>query len=73
MAKSLRERLRLKGQVLYGDGAFGDMYVDLKLAPAQRRRVLQEALRTYRSHPQVAAVFTKDELRVAAGAYRFAR
>jgi arylsulfatase A-like enzyme len=68
MAKSLRERLRLKGQVLYGDGAFGDMYVDLKLAPAQRRRVLQEALRTYRSHPQVAAVFTKDELRVAAGA-----
>jgi predicted AlkP superfamily pyrophosphatase or phosphodiesterase len=66
MAKSLRERLRLKGDVLYGDGAFGDMYVDLKLAPVQRRRVLQEVIRTYRSHPQVAAVFTKEELRLAA-------
>jgi predicted AlkP superfamily pyrophosphatase or phosphodiesterase len=67
MAKSLRERLRLKGDVLYGDGAFGDMYLDRKLAPAQRRRVLQEALSFYRSHPQVAAVFTKDELRAAPG------
>ena len=67
MAKSLRERLRLKGDVLYGDGAFGDMYLDRKLAPAQRRRVLQEALAFYRNHPQVAAVFTKDELRAAPG------
>jgi predicted AlkP superfamily pyrophosphatase or phosphodiesterase len=65
MAKSLAARLKLKGDVLYGDGAFGDMYVDRKLAPAQRARVLREAVATYRRHPQVAAVFTRAELAAA--------
>ena len=65
MAKSLASRLKLKGDVLYGDGAFGDMYVDRKLTQAQRARVLREALATYRRHPQVAAVFTKAELSAA--------
>jgi predicted AlkP superfamily pyrophosphatase or phosphodiesterase len=65
MAKALAARLRLKGDVLYGDGAFGDMYVDRKLTPAQRARVAAEAVRTYRAHPQVAAVFTKAELAAA--------
>jgi predicted AlkP superfamily pyrophosphatase or phosphodiesterase len=62
MAKALAAKLKLKGQVLYGDGAFGDMYVDRTLAPAQRSRVAAEAVRTYRAHPQVAAVFTKAEI-----------
>jgi predicted AlkP superfamily pyrophosphatase or phosphodiesterase len=65
MGKALGERLKLKGQVLYGDGAFGDMYVDRKLAPAQRARVAAEAVKAYRAHPQVAAVFTKAELTAA--------
>jgi predicted AlkP superfamily pyrophosphatase or phosphodiesterase len=65
MAKAIGDRLRLKGQVLYGDGAFGDIYVDTKLAPAQRARVLAEALKAYRAHRQVAAVFTKAELAAA--------
>ncbi|HEX9965062.1 MAG TPA: alkaline phosphatase family protein [Allosphingosinicella sp.] len=67
MAKSLAARLKLGGQVLYGDGAFGDMYVDRKLNAAQRARVLREAVATYRRHPQVAAVFTKAELAAAPG------
>ncbi|HYI41632.1 MAG TPA: alkaline phosphatase family protein [Allosphingosinicella sp.] len=67
MAKSLASRLRLKGDLLYGDGAFGDMYVDRKLTVAQRARVLREAVATYRRHPQVAAVFTKAELAAAPG------
>ena len=33
--------------------------------PAQRARVLREAVATYRRHPQVAAVFTKAELAAA--------
>ncbi|HEX8573503.1 MAG TPA: alkaline phosphatase family protein [Allosphingosinicella sp.] len=67
MAKSLASKLKLSGDVLYGDGAFGDMYVDRKLAPAQRARVLREAVATYRRHPQVAAVFTRAELAAAPG------
>jgi predicted AlkP superfamily pyrophosphatase or phosphodiesterase len=66
MAKALAAKLKLKGEVLYGDGAFGDMYVDRKLAPAQRARVAAEAVRTYRAHPQVAAVFTKAEIMASA-------
>ncbi len=65
MAKTLGTRLGLSGPVLYGDGAFGDMYVDRALTPAQRQRVLDEALRAYRAHPQVAEVFTAAQLRSA--------
>ena len=65
MAKALGGSLGVSGPVLYGDGPFGDMYVDRALAPAQRQRVLAEAVRRYRAHPQVAAVFTADQLRAA--------
>ena len=65
LAKSLAAKLKLSGEVLYGDGAFGDMYVDRKLNPAQRARVLREAVAAYKRHPQVAAVFTKAELAAA--------
>ncbi|HEX8062298.1 MAG TPA: alkaline phosphatase family protein [Allosphingosinicella sp.] len=67
MAKSLGTRLKLPGQLLYGDGAFGDMYVDRKLTAPQRARVLREAVAAYKRHPQVAAVFTKAELAAAPG------
>jgi arylsulfatase A-like enzyme len=48
--------------VLYGDGAFGDMYVDRSLPAPQRARALAEALRAYRTHPQVAAAFSAAEI-----------
>jgi predicted AlkP superfamily pyrophosphatase or phosphodiesterase len=65
MGKALGARLGLQGPVLFGDGAFGDMYVDKGLSAAQRQRVLDEAVRTYRAHPQVAEVFTSAQLRAA--------
>lgn len=65
MGKALAARLHLAGPVLFGDGAFGDMYIDRKLTAAQRARVLREAVAAYRAHPQVAAVFTKAELAAA--------
>jgi predicted AlkP superfamily pyrophosphatase or phosphodiesterase len=65
MGKTLGTRLGLKGPVLFGDGAFGDMYIDRALTPAQRARVLREAVRAYEKHPQVAEVFTAAELRAA--------
>ena len=66
MNKTLAAKLRLKGPLLYGDGAFGDMYIERKLSPGQRARVLAEAIKTYRAHPQVAAVFTRAEIAAAA-------
>ena len=65
MSKALAQKLKLTGDVLYGDGAFGDMYIDRKLTVAQRARLLREAVATYKRHPQVAAVFTKAELAAA--------
>lgn len=65
MGKTLGARLGLTGPVLLGDGAFGDIYVDRNLAPAERARALAEAVKTYRGHPDVAAVFTADDLRKA--------
>jgi hypothetical protein len=65
MGKALAARLGLSGRLLYGNGAFGDMYVSRTLPPTQLRRVLDEAVRSYRAHPQVAAVFTQAELRAA--------
>ncbi len=65
MGNAIGARLGLQGPVLFGDSAFGDMYVDRGLSTAQRRRVLDEAVRAYRAHPQVAEVFTSAQLRAA--------
>lgn len=62
MSETLARRLRLTGPVLFGDGAFGDMYVSRALLPRARARVLNEALAAYRAHPQVAAAFTRAEI-----------
>ena len=62
MGRAIGQRMNLEGPVLLGDGPFGDMYVDTALPAAVRTRVRDEAVRTYRAHSQVAAVFTKEEL-----------
>ena len=62
MGKAIGARMKLKGPVLYGDGAFGDMYIDTTLPAGQRARALKEAIAAYKRHPQVAAVWTKAEL-----------
>jgi predicted AlkP superfamily pyrophosphatase or phosphodiesterase len=65
MGAAIAARLRLKGPVLLGDGAFGDIYLDRALAGPARRKALAAAIDAYRSHPQVAAVFTAAELKAA--------
>ena len=65
IGKAIGDRLRIPGPILFGDGTFGDMYVDRALKPARRNRALSEAVRIYRAHPQVAAVFTAEQLRAA--------
>jgi predicted AlkP superfamily pyrophosphatase or phosphodiesterase len=62
MGEALGRRLGVRGPVILGDGAFGDMWVDRNLAPRVRARVLAEALRAYRAHPQVQTVFTRAEI-----------
>ena len=49
-------------QVLYGDGPFGDLYVTKALPAEQRAKAIALLAARLRSHPQVAAVFTSDEL-----------
>jgi hypothetical protein len=61
----LGAKLGLKGPVLLGDAPFGDIYIHRSLTPAQRQRVLTEAVTAYRAHPQVAEVFTSAQLRAA--------
>ncbi len=65
MGKAVAARLGLKGPILYGDGAFGDMYVDRALPPRDRARALTAAVAAYRAEPMVEAVFTHDQLKAA--------
>jgi hypothetical protein len=61
VGKAIGAKFGLTGPVLFGDVA-GDIYLDRALKPADRARVLAGALSFYRAHPQVAAVFTNDDL-----------
>jgi hypothetical protein len=55
----------VKGPLILGDGAFGDMYLRRDLNRANRVKVLKAALAFYRSQPQVQTVFTHAELQAA--------
>jgi len=67
MGRSIGEALRLEGTTLIGDAPFGDIYVDRRHPVAVRTRILNEAARRYRAHPQVARAFTRAELQAAPG------
>ena len=62
MGEALGRRLGVRGPVILGDGSFGDMWVDRNLPARVRTRVLAEAIRAYRAHPQVQTVFTRAEI-----------
>ena len=61
MGKTIAAKLGLSGPVLIGDFS-GDVWIDKALKPADRTRVLREALADYRAHPQVAAAFSRDQI-----------
>jgi hypothetical protein len=50
--------------LLYG-GVNGDIWIDAGLSADQQRKVLAEAVRRYRAHPQVEAAFTKADIAAA--------
>jgi predicted AlkP superfamily pyrophosphatase or phosphodiesterase len=62
MGKKLVAELGLQGPGLLGSGPFSDIYVDRRLAPADRKRLLAAAVAAYTAHPQVEAVFTAAEI-----------
>ena len=63
LGKTIAARLKIVGvePLLYSDGPFGDFYLNRALKTKQRKAVLAE-LKALVAHPQVAAVFTADEL-----------
>lgn len=58
-------KLGLKGPVLYGEGSFGDMYIDRALSPGDQARAKAAAVAMFKAHPQVDAVFTREQLAAA--------
>ncbi|MBK6801868.1 alkaline phosphatase family protein [Novosphingobium sp.] len=48
------------GPLLYSDG--GEYYVNAALAPAQKAEVVKAMVAILRAHPQVAAVYTAEEM-----------
>lgn len=61
VGKRIGQKLGLSGPVLIGD-FIGDVYIDKALRPADRTRVLGEALADYRAHAQVAAAYSRAQI-----------
>ncbi len=62
VGKRIGGMLGLGGPVILGSGASGEFWISTKLAPADRKRVLEMALKTYRAHPQVYAAVPKSQV-----------
>lgn len=54
--------LGASGQIMFGDGPFGDFYVSRALNPAQKARVIDAAVRILTAHPQVDRVVRGRDL-----------
>ena len=67
LAKAIAARtgISVAGPLLYGDGPFGDFYFSSLLTPAQKAQATAALVAIAKAHPQVAAVFTHDELAMA--------
>jgi alkaline phosphatase len=63
MSRQLAAEFHLPDPVLLGVAPFGDLYLARTLPDTLRSRVLAAAEAHYRAQPQVAAVFTAEELR----------
>ena len=59
VGKAIAAKLGLSGQLLYGEGGNGDIWIDSTLSPASRAAVLAAALDRYGRDSQVAAVVTR--------------
>ena len=61
----LAQQFGLNEAALIGRSPFGDMYLSARVPANKRAAVRDAAVAVYRAHPQVAAVFTKEELGAA--------
>lgn len=61
----LATQFGLADNALIGRAPFGDMYIRASVPADKRAAVRDAAVAFYKAHPQVAAVFTKDELTAA--------
>jgi predicted AlkP superfamily pyrophosphatase or phosphodiesterase len=62
MGAKVAAQFGLEGSALVGRGNFGDMYLAPSIPATKRAAILDAAVSLYRNHPQVAAVFTHDQL-----------
>ena len=62
IGQGLVRKLGLAGPGLIGPSSVGDIYVDHRLKPADRTKLLLAAVAAYKADPQVAAVFTAAQL-----------
>ena len=56
------KQLGLEGSVLVGRAAAGDIYLSAKVPADKRKAALDLTASIFRAHPQIEAVFTKDEI-----------
>lgn len=54
--------IAVEGPLLYGDGPFGDYWITKAISADQRAKVSAALVARLKAHPQVAAVFTREEL-----------
>jgi predicted AlkP superfamily pyrophosphatase or phosphodiesterase len=62
---ALAKQFELSEPAILGDAPFGDLYLSSKIPAEKRSAVLEAAIATYKNHPQVEAVFRKDEIAAA--------
>ena len=64
LAKAITAKtgIAVQGPLLYGDGPFGDFYFNAALTPAQKAQATSALVGIAKAHPQVAAVFTHEDL-----------
>lgn len=64
LGKAIAAELGIAGvdPLIYGDGPFGDMYINRALSAAQKGKVLDAMIAKLRAHPQVAAAYASGEL-----------
>lgn len=51
-----------EGPLVYSDGVFGDYYISRSVTPAHKAEAVKALVALTRGHPQVAAVFTAEDL-----------
>jgi phosphonoacetate hydrolase len=62
IGKDLAKEFSLAQSAIIGDAPFGDLYLTDSIPAQQRLAVRTAAIAKYRAHPQVEAVFSRDEL-----------